>query len=371
METVLLNKPFETKGFDNLKKDVWIQNILSRRFLYHFVFWATLFLFNAISLGYVSGFFYENILCFGLRFPFIIVVSYINMYYLLPEFYYKYKIVNYLVLIALSILVFNTANMGVFYYLFKNGSLPAQLAKESQFNEFNFGYKAFFMMSIVVFTCGIKLSKNHFLQQQKADLIDKERLATELTMLKSQIQPHFFFNTLNNLYALTLKKSDLAPEVVLKLSDFMSYVLYETDQERTLLTKEINYIKSYMDLESLRFGKQPVVTFEISGKCGQIFIPPLLLLPFIENSFKHSLSTGAQNIEISINLVVARNLISLVVTNPCMDPQPNKKGGIGLRNVRRRLDLIYDKSYRLVQTRLDNKFTTKLEIPIVNEVCSC
>ncbi|MDN5288511.1 MAG: hypothetical protein JWR38_4785 [Mucilaginibacter sp.] len=341
------------------------RNAFTTRISYHIAFWVMLFLLNAVSEGYLTGALGNNIICFGVRLPFLLAVVYFNLYVLLPAYYYKGKLTPYLGWLLLCALGVNAINLLFFGVLMKAGILPLALKAESQFTAFSFIGKEFFMITVVGLSTGIKLSKDHFLQRQKAEMMEKEQLATELSLLKSQLQPHFFFNTLNNLYALTLKKSDLAPEVVLKLSDFMGYVLYETDQEKTSLMKEISYIQSYIDLESLRFGVRPEVIFEISGKCENIHLPPLLLLPFIENSFKHSLSSAAPEVKILIELKVYSDKLSLVVVNPCAEPIPTAKKGIGLRNVKRRLDLIYDQSYQLFQERAHNQFTTKLEIQLL------
>lgn len=249
-------------------------------------------------------------------------------------------------------------------YLLKIGYLADSMGIKQNFTFMNMGYATFYMISFIGFTLGIKLAKDHYLQRQKADMMEKERLSSELSLLKSQMQPHFFFNTLNNLYALTLKKSDLAPEVVLKLSELMSYLLYDTDQETTSLRQEINYINNYIDLESLRFEQPPQVRFEITGNCDHVYLPPILLLPFIENSFKHGVRSMARPIEISIQLIIEPEKLTLKVTNPYAEPVTNKKGGIGLRNVKRRLDLIYEGNHHLSQNRNADLFETELQIPL-------
>jgi LytS/YehU family sensor histidine kinase len=150
-------------------------------------------------------------------------------------------------------------------------------------------------------------------------------LKNELEFLKSQIQPHFFFNTLNNLYSLTLKKSDLAPEVVVKLSDLMSYMLYESDSLETTLRKEVEHIKNYLDLEGLRFGKRLHLNFDIIGEVDKKKIPPLLLLPFIENAFKHGTSHETGEIHLKIELNILHDKLVFGVTNPRFENQSSRK----------------------------------------------
>lgn len=348
----------------NVNRLNFITNAFTVRVYYHIAFWLMLFLLSAVSQGYLTGTLEYNMICFGIRLPFIVGVVYFNLYYLLPKFYYKGRLTIYLTILLLSALFSNTINLLFFGLIMKWELIPIALKADSQFTAFSFIGKEIFMITVIVLTTGIKLSKDYFLQQQKAEQVEKEQLTTELSLLKSQLQPHFFFNTLNNLYALTLKKSELAPEVVLKLSDFMSYVLYETDQEMTSLKKEIKYIQNFIDLESLRFGVSPKVNFEIDTISEDVFLPPLLLLPFIENCFKHSPKSAQTNIEITIKLSVSENKVNLFVINPCKEEifNQNKKGGIGLRNVIRRLDLLYGQSYTLFQKRENNQYTTKLQI---------
>ena len=343
------------------RRPAGLQPLLARRLVPHLVLWLLLFLINAVSIGYLSGTLVENVICFGVRLPFLLAVCYLNLYVLLPRYYYQSRFLSYLALVGASALVLNTLNLLAFQALMQKGWLPLRVAEEAQFTAVNFVYKGFFMLTILGLTAGIKLSKDHFGQKQKAESVEKERLATELALLKSQMQPHFFFNTLNNLYALTLKKSDLAPEVVLKLADLMSYVLYETDQERTALAKELAYIRSYIDLESLRFGRPLTVDFDVRGDCAPVQLPPLLLLPFIENSFKHSRNSLGPAVHIAIHLVLTPGRLSLRVSNPCADA-PVGPGGIGLRNATRRLDLLYARAYTLTQTRDQQQFTTQLDL---------
>lgn len=346
-------------------RPAWLLPLLARRVAQHLIFWGLLFLINAVSLGYFAGALLENVLCFGIRLPFVLAVCYLNLYVLLPAYYYRGHVPRYLALVVGSALLLNTLNLWVFQELMRAGWLPLSLTRDAAFTAANFVYKGFLLVTLVGLTAGIKLSKDHFVQKQKAEAIEKEHLATELALLKAQIQPHFFFNTLNNLYALTLKKSDQAPEVVLKLSELMSYVLYETDQERTALPKELAYIQSYIDLESLRFGRPLTVDFAVRGDCAPVLLPPLLLLPFIENSFKHSLGSPGPAVHIRIHLTLAGGRLRLLVVNPCADPAAPGSQGLGLRNVKRRLDLLYGRgAYTLRQTRAPRQFTTHLELPL-------
>ena len=208
-------------------------------------------------------------------------------------------------------------------------------------------------------------------QRVQRDL-EKQRMQSELKFLRTQINPHFLFNTLNSLYALTLKKSDIAPDIVIQLSDIMRYMLYETNEKRVLLAKEIDYLQNYMDLERLRIGNKAAISFDVQGDVSNQEIAPLLFTPFVENAFKHGISNTIQGGYVHLSLSVNGDIIHLDMSNsknkpaalpanpatatatpkpatPASTKQANTAsvGGIGLVNVRRRLDLIYPESYDL------------------------
>ena len=174
----------------------------------------------------------------------------------------------------------------------------------ADFNFQNLFLEATGLFYLTGFTSAVKLAKDWIQNQQLMKEKEKQYLETELNFLKAQIQPHFFFNTLNNLYSLTLKKSDQAPEIVLKLSALMSYMLYESNTSKVSLSKEITYLQNYLDLEKLRFGQRLVVIFEMEGPIEEVSIPPMILILFLENSFKHGVKNNLNKIRIDISLKV-------------------------------------------------------------------
>ncbi|MEO6189997.1 MAG: histidine kinase [Saprospiraceae bacterium] len=187
-------------------------------------------------------------------------------------------------------------------------------------------------------------------QNEKRSLLTKN-IESELLFLKNQINPHFLFNTLNNLYALTLKKSDYAPELVLKLSDMLRYMLYECNETVVPLSKEIHYINNYIALEKIRLSQQADIQIEIVGDPTNINVAPLLFIPFIENSFKHGLKYSTTDSYIHIQFRIEDEIHFSIVNSkhihiPGMN-KPKSVGGIGLNNVRKRLELIYPNSHEL------------------------
>jgi two-component system LytT family sensor kinase len=176
-----------------------------------------------------------------------------------------------------------------------------------------------------------------------------EKQSGELALLRSQINPHFLFNTLNNIYSLVYKKSDDAPEAVMKMSSIMRYMLYDATTDKVLLEKEIEYLKSFIELEKLRIRHKDFVELNITGNVEGRTIAPMLLIPFVENAFKHG-SRSVTNPGIRINLSIGPKQILFEVSNHVRQNGTATKdevGGIGLTNIRRRLNLLYPGKYQL------------------------
>jgi LytS/YehU family sensor histidine kinase len=189
-----------------------------------------------------------------------------------------------------------------------------------------------------------------------------ERQSGELALLRSQINPHFLFNTLNNIYSLVYKKSEDAPEAVMKMSSIMRYMLYDATTDKVLLEKEIEYLKSFIELEKLRLRHKDFVDLNISGNVEGHTIAPMLLIPFVENAFKH----GSRNVStsgIKINLSVEPDQIRFVVRNYLRKNtiiNEDQVGGIGLSNIRRRLNLLYPGKHQLEISSREDLFNVQL-----------
>ncbi len=200
-------------------------------------------------------------------------------------------------------------------------------------------------------------------QKIKTELIAQKQ-QSELALLRTQVNPHFLFNTLNNLYSLVYKKSDEAPSVVMKLSEIMRYMLYESNQEKVYLDKEITYLRSFIELQQLRLKVENFIHLEIKGNTEGKLIPPMLLIPFVENAFKH----GKKDVEppgIRILLQVSDDSLDFEVCNYCSDvPEESKNPyqGIGLQNVARRLQLMFPGQHELKVTPCGDRFQVKLHI---------
>jgi LytS/YehU family sensor histidine kinase len=221
-------------------------------------------------------------------------------------------------------------------------------------------------------TMSLRLVKQWYERERLTQDLERINMETELKYLKSQINPHFLFNSLNSLYALTLKKSDLAPDLVLKLSDILRYVLYEGASKWVDLEKEINYIQSYLDLEKIRHGKRLDVQFHVKGDAFGRKVAPMLFLTFLENSFKHGISRKAENSYLNVDLEIGQEKIVFSICNSKPKSKSNHinefSGGIGLENVKKRLKILYPDKYQLLIRDEEEAYCVQLELASINEV---
>ncbi|WP_161991949.1 sensor histidine kinase [Flagellimonas algicola] len=194
--------------------------------------------------------------------------------------------------------------------------------------------------------------------------LEKLSFESELAQLRLQINPHFLFNTLNNIDSLIADQPKKASDLLLKLSDIMRYMLYEAGVSKVNLDKEVEYLENFVFLQKQRFKDKESINFSVVGKVGSIEIPPMLLIPFVENTFKHYSPVG-ENCGIDIRVQIGENKVKLCCQNSydSNDSSKDKWSGIGLKTVKRRLGLIYKDDYGLKITRKDNTYTVNLTIP--------
>jgi LytS/YehU family sensor histidine kinase len=222
------------------------------------------------------------------------------------------------------------------------------------------------MYTAVLLAVLIKLLKLSYERQHLNLKLLEDKTSAELEMLKSQINPHFLFNTLNSIYTLSLKKSDQTPEVVLKLSDMLNYLLYECNASKVPLKKEIQLIENYNYLYKIRFGHRLDVQTIINGPVEEWEIAPMLLLPFVENCYKHGVGKDRKSPWIKMGLSVQHSQMTFQLENSKTRIESPKKvtsnGGIGLVNVEKRLNLLYPGKHEL--KIIDNNETYKVSLKI-------
>lgn len=223
--------------------------------------------------------------------------------------------------------------------------------------------------SVMIIPVVIKLHSHQLDNEKKIFALSQQKTKAELLFLRNQIQPHFFFNVLNDLYAMALKKSDKTPDMILKLSDLMRYVLKESTEDFVPLEKELNYIQNYIDLEKMRYGKRIKVNVNYQGDFQKYKIVPLLLLPFVENAFKHSTTNDVAGEWINIDFSLMENQFTLFVENSYdaeIEINKNISSGIGIKNVRERLNILYPDKHFLEYKKSANLYISKLSIYLQN-----
>lgn len=329
------------------------------------MFWLGYFLFNFIRWGnYFDDYVYSfksNVVEFAIH----IIIVYGNIFYLIPKFILRKKYKTYIAIMIFILVMVYVIRTGLNYVLVTEEAYPESVVPSSFF-DFNYIVEVILgELYVISFVTSIKFIVEWFLEKKKYKDLAKLQLSTELKYLRTQIQPHFFFNTLNNLYALTLQKSDNAPKLVIKLSDMMQYVLYEIDGSKTNLLNEINQINNYIDIERLRFGDRVDAQMDITGAIENVEVPPLLFLSFIENCFKHGMKAN-DHLKIKMNFAVLNDgyLEFLLVNNFNPEISKLRAPGIGNENSKRRLNLLFPGNYKLESEIQGNLYKLYLKIPM-------
>ena len=212
-------------------------------------------------------------------------------------------------------------------------------------------------------TC--KILKNYYIKMAEKQILIKENANAELQLLKAQVHPHFLFNTLNNIYSFTLDKSPEAGNLILKLKDTTRYMVYECDVPFVPLQKEIKMLKDYIELEKVRYGDRLDLVVMIDGNYEDKIITPLLLIPFVENSFKHGASKLLKSPWIQLSVQVDETVLHFtLINNKPPDRLVNNQRGIGLCNVKKRLELLYPNSHLLTIESTVQTFTVNMQVPL-------
>ncbi len=341
------------------------ENIWSRHkndILIHSVFWVYISLqtISAISLSEESK--YDLTMVWELI---LNMITFYSFYFLMMFIFPRTRSITFKILISLAGLGLLLLIRYELMYYYEIWAMNVPIEKMSSFSK-SIHFHVRMVVITSIYAILIRFTSDWFKSQQlHADMINQKQ-ASELSMLKSQISPHFFFNTLNNIYTLVYKKSDDAPEVIMKLSDIMRYMLYEANTDLVSLSIEVNYLKNYIELQLLRVRQNNFVEFNMEGDLNEKEIPPMLLIPFVENAFKHCDKSTSPCI--FINLKTAKDYLYFVVTNFRKNSIDNiakdKASGIGLQNVKRRLELLYPGKHKLKLIEEQDKYTVELILEI-------
>ena len=338
-------------------------NNKQRQFLLHLFFWIIWLsrtLYDILRIfGTQSAFLFSFIYIFT-QMPFV----YLHLYYLVPKYLNNKKYQSYILLTVASLFIYSYFNYVVLQQL-PESWIPLKMSY--YINSLEPFYDLFEGLFAFVITYALKYTWFAISNENKILELEKQNLELELNVLKAQVNPHFLFNSLNNIYSLSLQKSDKAPEVVLKLSNLMRYVLYECNTKKVALSKEVHFIYDYVDLEKIRHFKNDKIKFELSGILPQNEIEPFLLIPFVENAFKHGLNDKPDRNWVNIFLEVKMDSLKLVVENSLNSIEPSKKltSGIGLQNVQKRLKILYPERHVLDISNSADSFKVELKILLI------
>ncbi len=334
----------------------------ARKYVFHIILWILV----VISLGIDANELYSLSLSLFFFFIFaktlvLVVLVYLNLLLFYPLYFTKRKYLFYFLCITAVTLIAGYLNTELELYVREKRGLfnkPDQLI---------FFTKQFFMAVRYVLTAFfLQITVDFYEQKEKIKKIELEKTIAELNFLKAQINPHFLFNTLNNLYALIIEKSEKSGECVLKLADILKYILSEGKEDKVSLKKELVLLDNYIELEKLR-KPDADVSFTAETNTNSYLITPLILLPFIENAFKHGLNTAANGGFIHLHIKVIEKLLTLTVENnipPADNTAAIQSHGIGIENVRKRLDLVYPNAYQLLIEKKRDSFLVHLQLQL-------
>lgn len=291
----------------------------------------------------------------------MIVFFYMNYFYMMPRFYFERKRVGYTIWIFMAFLIIN--------------AIPLLLWPKSAFSDIAMQTEEYGIYSSKPYLSEIKRNLFRFLgvffASQTISLNDRwkksneEKMNAELASLKAQINPHFLFNTLNSIYSLSLTKSDKTPTAIVKLSSLMRYVITETNKRFVALDREIVYVNSYIELQRIRLDNTAVVTYSCEGYAEEKVIAPLILLPFIENAFKHGVNPEAPS-QIDIQITISENHLYMNVFNLKVPHIIHRdlRTGYGQENIKRQLELVYPSKHELHIEDNDQSFSVNLKIQL-------
>lgn len=336
----------------------------------HISFWLTsILLLTLLFYFYDDEFSFSHVEKSIITNLFFAVAVYINLLILFPRFLKQKNYIFYIFWLIVLLTVISLAIQFIFFYPLRN---PLGIDGFTTFNKNLHSAYFFSTLSYVGITSFLKLIKD-WLSLQDINLklvkIEQQKLEAELKTLKGQLNPHFLFNSLNNIYSLALIKSDKVPELILKLSDLMRHIIYESKENYISLEKELDFVENFIELQRIRTSDKTIIKYKIKGKVPSAKIAPLLFEPFIDNAFKHGLpGTGDPDfINITFNFKNIGSLLFTLENNyEELFPQNRTNTGIGLNNVKQRLKLLYQpNNFKLSILKKNHIHRVNLELKLI------
>lgn len=356
--------------------DLIFSNERSPRIKRHVLFWTSFYLYQVLRMSFLfpPDHIWDSIvlilissLVWGLFHN--MFITYSVTYYLIPKYFMKEKYLRFVVGILILFVIIFCYN---FLFTSINKIFTHAIGTTKQQPYIFLRGTIIRLFGNAPLVCGLFISfktlKNWYQKQLENDTLIKEKTNAELQLLKAQIHPHFLFNTLNNIYSFTLTRSPFAAELVQKLSDMLNYMITDCNRVSVPLEKEIQLLKDFIGLEKVRYGNRLDIQMHINGDCSDKMIAPLLMIPFVENCFKHGASVmrGKQWMHLIINVTAEQLDFNLSNSKPAIQDTNKNKNGIGLLNVQKRLALLYTGQYELDINSTDNTFSVYLKIKLQN-----
>jgi LytS/YehU family sensor histidine kinase len=304
-------------------------------------------------------------------FPLSIATTYFLNYYLIPRFLFTKKYARftlfafYTLVVSIWVELIITLLVFVFFGNYKMHKMDPT-SFDAVFLFVGLYFIIFVATALILIQHSFEIQKSNNLLNSKKYETELKLKEAELKLLKAQIHPHFLFNTLNNLYGLTLEKSEEAPSLVLRLSEILDYILYRCEEKYVPLSEELNNLKSYIEIEKIRYSDKLNLQLDFPENVDKFLIAPLILLPYVENSFKHGVSkhSGASYIKMKIHILEKNLVFSIENSNSNSEKNETYTHGIGLNNVKKRLDLMYSEKYILSISNKPESFSVDLTLQL-------
>ncbi|MCE7054921.1 histidine kinase [Algoriphagus sp. AGSA1] len=341
--------------------------------LKHVLFWIAVYLYFVLSVSNISS--YEShrhiIETYGLILLVQIITAYVCIYGLIPTFLDKKQtglFVFWMLVLLISMFALYQAIRMLYFdvvYFDSYDEIQKKYAEEPYWKRIS-SFSVFLSKSILYLTpTALLLMARFYKNQQKLLKLNEQKRTAELTALRNQLNPHFLFNTLNNIYALALEKSEKTPEVIERLSDILDYILYRCNENYVPVQKEIELIENYLSLEKIRYGDRVDVNFVHKAE-SDLNIAPLLLLTFVENAFKHGVTQELKKAKITISITTNQTDLLFTISNSMpantLEKCRENEEQLGLKNVKKQLELLYPDSYELALSERTYNYEVLLKL---------